>query len=110
MGAHSTLSVKKLKAASIIGPLLQLSPSQALDAFFKAMLPKQLPSDLDSMTSRLIQMVTMKTIMSGEDLFVEGSLAEDLIYIVNGQAVLTRCQRADEGCKLPTHHLNNEKG
>jgi len=107
---YSTLSAKSVKSAARLGAVPQLSPAQALESFFKAVVPNQLFPDVGSIMSRLIRVVATKTMIEGEDLFVEGSPAEALIYIVHGQVVLTRAQRADEGCKLPTHHLNKDKG
>jgi len=110
IAVHCAASVKRRKSAVQTNPLPDLSPFQALESFFAVMVPNEPGPDLAAVLSRLKPVAALKTVMAGDKLFVEGSPALELKYIVHGKVVLMRGHRTDEGCKLPTHHLNKKKG
>ncbi|CAK0893021.1 unnamed protein product [Prorocentrum cordatum] len=111
IAAYSVASITRRTSTVVpTDPLPETSPYRALESFFAVMVPNRLGPDFAAVVSRLVPAVAIHKVMIGEQLFVEGSAALELIFVLHGKVVLMRSQRADEGCKLPTHHLNKEKG
>jgi len=86
------------------------SPLELLKVCLGSMAPKQPPASLASAAARLAPSAQVFIASEGMHLFTEGSSATTLFYIAHGRVELTRARRADEGCKLPRHHLNKDKG
>lgn len=107
---HGLGSRKKPKSQGLTSMSEAASPLELLQIFLQGMAPKHPPACLTSAAAQLAPTAQVFITSEGKYLFTEGSSATAIVYIAQGKVELTRARRADEGCKLPRHHLNADKG
>jgi MFS superfamily sulfate permease-like transporter/CRP-like cAMP-binding protein len=83
---------------------------EGLNLFFRYLVNQQHVEVHDATIERLKPVVTLETLSKGHEVFAEGSRAEHLIFLLQGSVAQMRKLTADDGCKMPRHHLNADKG
>jgi len=83
---------------------------EVVKLFLRSLASLQPPAALEHVASRLAPAAKLVRVAQGGHLFTEGASAADIFYVAHGAVELARARKADEGCKLPRHHLNAAKG